>query len=81
MSCDHCEQTREADFSYNGHLLCCECMSELCSWFLDGGMVDNPEQFAYLLTDEDESHAARLSRFGSSGFVKVGYRSKETPDA
>ena len=52
MKCDHCGATG-ADFGYNGSTLCCECMSELCSWFLDGGWRENPDQFAYLISDED----------------------------
>lgn len=49
MKCEHCDQERDPEFSYNGHRFCCECMSELCSWFLDGGQVENPDQFAYVL--------------------------------
>jgi hypothetical protein len=32
---------RGADF-------CCNCMSMLCSWFLDGGVTEDPEIFAYI---------------------------------
>jgi hypothetical protein len=46
--CEHC-QSSGADFTFHGHDLCCECMAELCSWLLDGGMAQNPDQFAYLL--------------------------------
>jgi hypothetical protein len=46
--CEHCD-SRGADFTYHGHRFCCECMSELCSWLLDGGMAEHPDQFAYLL--------------------------------
>ena len=52
--CDHCEGTG-ADFDFNGHQFCCECMSELTSWILDGGMVENPDQFAYVLSPNDSS--------------------------
>lgn len=46
MKCDHCS-TRIAGepFTHEGLSLCCECMSELCSWLLDGGFLANPDQF------------------------------------
>jgi hypothetical protein len=46
--CEHCG-SRGADFLYEGHHLCCECMSTFCSWLLDGGMRTDPEQFDYLI--------------------------------
>jgi hypothetical protein len=46
--CEHCG-AGGADFAYKGHALCCECMSELTSWFLDGGMAEAPEQFDHLV--------------------------------
>lgn len=53
MKCTECG-TRLADdeFRYRDHPLCCECMSALCSWFLDGGMVEAPDQFAHLVTPD-----------------------------
>jgi hypothetical protein len=39
-------------FTYDGHALCCECMSALCSWFLDGGQVEAPEMFADIVETE-----------------------------
>lgn len=51
--CSHCD-TRGGDFAYKDQPLCCECMTELCSWFLDGGQVEAPDLFAYLL--EQPSH-------------------------
>ncbi len=60
MKCEHCE-ARNPEFSYLGHAFCCECMSELCSWFLDGGQQENPEQFAYI------SGAGEISAYVVSG--------------
>jgi hypothetical protein len=36
-------------FQFRDLALCCECMSALCSWLLDGGLVENPELFAPVL--------------------------------
>lgn len=49
--CEHCGSPG-ADFSYEGHDLCCECMSAFISWILDGGMVEEPEMFAFMIEDE-----------------------------
>lgn len=50
MKCEHCG-TRIEDgepFRYGGHDFCAECMSSLTSWFLDGGVVTDPELFSYV---------------------------------
>ena len=47
-SCEHCG-SGGADFEYNRHPLCAECMSEFISWLLDGGIVENPDQFAEIV--------------------------------
>lgn len=52
MHCEHCGTGRQ-EFFFNGHGFCCECMSELCSWFLDGGCFENLGQFAYALDAEE----------------------------
>jgi hypothetical protein len=53
--CHHCgTRTGDDPFIYRGFEFCCECMSALCSWFLDGGMSEAPEMFAYL-TDRAEA--------------------------
>jgi hypothetical protein len=52
--CEHCGH-RGADFSYRGHHYCCECMSELTSWLLDGGIVENPDQFPELADEIAEA--------------------------
>lgn len=45
--CAHCDTRLSGnEFSYQGQPLCCECMSTLTSWFLDGGQCENPDQFA-----------------------------------
>lgn len=50
MKCEHCEtRISGKPFDHNGHHLCCECMSELTSWFLDGGMIANPVQFSEIV--------------------------------
>jgi hypothetical protein len=53
MRCAHCDTRIEEGepFSFRGHHFCCECMLTLCSWFLDGGRVEDPDQFAYVMTD------------------------------
>lgn len=51
--CDHCDG-RGADFIYEGHRLCCECMSAFTSWILDGGMVEAPDMFASFLDARSE---------------------------
>jgi protein-arginine kinase activator protein McsA len=47
-TCEHCG-ARGGDFQHEGHDLCAECMNAFTSWLLDGGMQENPEQFAYML--------------------------------
>jgi hypothetical protein len=46
VRCEHCETRLDVPFEYGGHRFCCECMSALCSWLLDGGQVEAPELFA-----------------------------------
>jgi hypothetical protein len=49
MRCRFCEtRLGEYPFHYGDLLFCCECMSALCSWFLDGGTVTDPDMFAAL---------------------------------
>lgn len=49
MRCDDCEtRLDEHPFRYGDTLLCCHCMAGLCSWFLEGGTVEDPELFAHL---------------------------------
>jgi hypothetical protein len=53
MKCAHCgTRLRNDEFRYRDMPLCCECMSALCSWFLDGGMAEVPELFADLVQAE-----------------------------
>lgn len=51
--CDHCGRGG-GDFAYAGHCFCCECMLSLCSWILEGGMVEEPDMFDYLRPVEPE---------------------------
>lgn len=49
MRCTHCDTHLEGDpFTYRHHAYCCACMSELCSWLLDGGVDHHPDQFPEL---------------------------------
>lgn len=48
--CANCGTTG-ADFAHHGRAFCCECMSALCSWLLDGGTVDSPGLFAWVYAD------------------------------
>jgi len=50
MRCEHCDTRIEDNkpFKYEGFDFCCECMSAFCSWFLDGGIAADPEQFGYV---------------------------------
>lgn len=52
LPCDHCGSKHGADFLFHGSRFCCECMSSLTSWLLDGGMVEEPDLFAYVLDDD-----------------------------
>lgn len=51
MRCEQCGTRLDGPpFDYRGHSLCCECMSAFCSWLLDGGMAEDPDLFAWLVT-------------------------------
>ena len=54
--CSNCDSHFAEDdtFEYRGFHFCTECVSELASWFLDGGIVENPEQFGWVLGEPDE---------------------------
>ena len=47
VTCDHCDTRLDQhdNFVYRGHNYCCQCMSALCSWFLDGGFITDPDMF------------------------------------
>ena len=46
MRCSNCDTRRDGPpFWYADRPWCCECMSALCSWFLDGGTVTDPDLF------------------------------------
>lgn len=59
LHCYHCDTAlgHQKPFRYNDFDFCCECMAALCSWFLDGGLREDPEMFRYALTDTDASLA------------------------
>jgi hypothetical protein len=42
--CDERHATSE-DFTYRGLHFCINCMSELISWFLDGGCMEEPDRY------------------------------------
>lgn len=50
MRCTECGTRipESPEFSYRDHPLCCCCMATLCSWFLEGGFLTDPEMFAHL---------------------------------
>jgi hypothetical protein len=51
---------RQAEFSFRDHWFCCECMSALCSWFLDGGTIEEPDMFANVLNDQERDEQAAM---------------------
>jgi hypothetical protein len=53
--CAHCDTRieRSEPFTFRDHEFCCECMMSLCSWLLDGGMVEEPAMFSYVLEPGD----------------------------
>jgi hypothetical protein len=69
MFCDHCKTriggamgggSDPTPFRYGDWSFCCECMSQLCSWFLDGGITADPELFAYLPHHPEEADDAAV---------------------
>lgn len=55
MRCDECGTRLDAHpFRYDDWSFCCECMAALCSWFLEGGTVEDPNMFAHLNIHPDE---------------------------
>lgn len=44
--CDHCGSSG-GDFRHHEHNFCCECISALTSWLLEG-VADDPELFSYV---------------------------------
>jgi hypothetical protein len=48
-ACAECgTRLSEQEFAYRDQPLCCECMAAVCSWFLDGGFLTDPDMFAHL---------------------------------
>lgn len=83
MKCEHCDsRLNEGDsFIHRGHHLCCECMSMLCSWLLDGGTVEEPELFPWARTDrEPENILPELIEAATfravKGYPEMGYGTK-----
>jgi hypothetical protein len=64
-ACESCGSHVSQPFVYEGHEFCCECMGALVSWFLDGGMVDDPHQFAYV--DDGVSSTLGILALASGG--------------
>jgi hypothetical protein len=52
--CGHCGSRfpEEDSFTFRGFHFCTECVSSLASWFLDGGMAEDPDMFGYVVPDE-----------------------------
>lgn len=53
MRCEHCDTRVQVPFEYEGRRFCCNCMSEFCSWLLDGGWIENPDQFPGIVATEE----------------------------
>lgn len=55
MRCAHCEARLADDpFTWRGLNFCCECMSALTSWLLDGGTTEDPALFPELAQPEGD---------------------------
>lgn len=63
MRCEHCDTRIEnaEPFTFRGTQLCCECMSSLTSWLLDGGIEEDPDMFAYVMEDYSPPNAEFVS--------------------
>lgn len=49
--CEHCEIRVQSDerFTYRGTNLCINCMEAFISWIIDGGYLEAPEMFDYIV--------------------------------
>lgn len=55
--CEHCD-TRLSDdtrFTYKGTALCHNCTSAFISWLLDGGVTEDPDQWAWIEDDTEKA--------------------------
>lgn len=49
--CQHCETRVSEPFEHQGQRFCVNCMDELISWLMEGGWIEEPDQFPGIVVE------------------------------